>query len=406
MPATNQNLRILLLAPGISIHSQRFLQMLLDAGHTVTFVDSHAPKLERTGRCKFVPLPSTRLERSRLRGTSRLSSWIKLAKLRLIWQNAQPDLVHVHWVDYRAFQCAQARLHPLVLTCWGSDINNLFDPDHQDREYRQRIARALAVADHITADSPEVVERCEILAGSKLNTSLFYFGIDTNLFRPGYTEQAQALREQLGIPLCARVMLSPRALRPLLGHHHVLEAFACIANQPQFDDVVLVFKRFLLLADGYEERLKARTCELGLDRRVYWMDEIPYEQMPAEYAIADIVVNYPERDGFPVTLLEAVACKRVVISSDLPAYRGAFENLSVTVPPCNVDALADAMRSCLTEESFLRRERVEKVFRIVSEKGTREKQMQVIENVYETLVCNKRRTALITKLMRPNRRGV
>jgi glycosyltransferase involved in cell wall biosynthesis len=42
------------------------------------------------------------------------------------------------------------------------------------------------------------------------------------------------------------------------------------------------------------------------------------------YALADVVLNFPRMDGFPVTFLEAAACQRPVISGRLPAYAGSF----------------------------------------------------------------------------------
>jgi glycosyltransferase involved in cell wall biosynthesis len=56
------------------------------------------------------------------------------------------------------------------------------------------------------------------------------------------------------------------------------------------------------------------------------------------------------REGLPRTILEAMATGRAVITTDMPGCRDPIEDgkSGIIVPPRNVDALADAMRSFLT----------------------------------------------------------
>lgn len=83
---------------------------------------------------------------------------------------------------------------------------------------------------------------------------------------------------------------------------------------------------------------------LGVGHAIRWIPQVPYRDMPAVYALADIIVNYPHHDAFPSTLLEAAACARPVITSDLPAYRNTFvERYCRLVEPQNSAALADAL---------------------------------------------------------------
>ena len=379
-------LHVLLIAPGISVHSQRFLQMLLDAGHTVTLVDSHNPKPEGAERYAFVPYPGMfGLERLGLRTVNRLGHRIKAVRLKSIWKRATPDVVHVHWVDQRAYHCALAGVHPMVLTCWGSDINNLFDSNNRDTEHRARVTRALVHADHITADSKEVLDRCERLVGRKLNSSPFYFGIDLEKFRPGYVEEAATLRTRLGIAASAKVVLSTRRLVPLMQHEKVLRAFAKAVKQTVTDAVIL-FNRYLSTDREYRTQLKSLADSLGISDRVVWMDGIDNKEMPVVLAASDVVVNFPDRDGFPVSLFEAAACKRAVITGSLKAYDGVFDDAFISVPPNDEPGLCDAIKHCLTEDADQRNQRTESAFARVHEVGSQSASMKDIEAVYEQAV--------------------
>lgn len=75
-----------------------------------------------------------------------------------------------------------------------------------------------------------------------------------------------------------------------------------------------------------------------------WVDDTaPY------YAIMDILVLPSYREGFPNAPLEAAAMELPVVATDIPGTRDAVENgkTGTLVPPCNAEALAQAIRSYL-----------------------------------------------------------
>jgi glycosyltransferase involved in cell wall biosynthesis len=172
-----------------------------------------------------------------------------------------------------------------------------------------------------------------------------------------------------------------------MGHEYILQAFAEIANDHQLNETVLVFKKYLssYFPEEYQ-RVCLRIKELGLEGRVRWLDEIPYEQVPAQYKMADIIVNYPEQDGLPVTFFEVAACKRPVISSDLPDYKGTFDDSFIMVPPKDARLLAQALRTCLTENPEQTQQRVEKAFEIACEIGSQQKNIEVINEVFNQAI--------------------
>lgn len=168
-----------------------------------------------------------------------------------------------------------------------------------------------------------------------------------------------------------------------MGHHYVLEALSRIVHCPDLPHTLLVLKRYLAYSDGYEESLRVQARRLGLEDRIRWLEPSRNDEMPIEYAMADVVVNYPERDGFPVTLFEAAACRRAVVTSGLRAYRPVFGKDTVwTAPPANPDRLAEALKACISEEPAARATRLERAFRIVSERGDQQRCFASLVNVY------------------------
>lgn len=352
-------MKVLMLASGSTIHSKRVLNWLLENGCSVVFMDykNPAPKLARNrDRFRYLPYPYTGVSFYRnllgSRISSQLSFWIVALPLRMVWRYIKPDVVHLHQVDDRAYHCARVGLKPLILTVWGSDVNQHFLPG-ADPHRRRMASQALSAADLIMVDAPDMAEKCALLAGREVRMELLPLGVNTKAFRPGYDEAAAEWRRRLAIPSDAAVLLSIRAWKPIYNHHSILEAFSQARLRLKRNSL-LVFKTYELTRypdlQRYEIGLRKRVQELGLADSVRWLGEVAFEQMPEIYALADIILNYPTMDAFPVTFLEAAACERPVITCRLPSYEGSFaESFFHMVEPDKVAALADAIVEVVNE---------------------------------------------------------
>ena len=244
--------------------------------------------------------------------TEAVIEWLHRIQYRIWWRAVRPDIVHVNCVADSAYHLARAGVRPLVLTVWGTDVNQHFFQD-ADEAHRRRARLALRHAEAIIIDSPHMAEKCTKLAEKTVRTELLPLGIDTNLFHPGYREAALNWRKKLEIPATSRIILSIRAFQRRYGHDAALDAFAR-ALPALGGEAILVFRRYNLNeAENYETHLRKRSESLGLSHRIRWMDAVPYEQLPELYALADLVVNYPLYDAFPVTFMEAAACGRPVV---------------------------------------------------------------------------------------------
>lgn len=75
--------------------------------------------------------------------------------------------------------------------------------------------------------------------------------------------------------------------------------------------------------------------------------------MPRIIASASMVVLPSYREGLPKTLIEAAACARVVVTTDVPGCRDAIDPdvTGVLVPVRNAEMLADAIKDLITDPS-------------------------------------------------------
>jgi glycosyltransferase involved in cell wall biosynthesis len=393
-------MKVLMLAPGHSIHSKRPLQWLLESGCEVAFLDYQDPRPACRGRYRFLRLwPPVGMGYCQAvfgaEAAARVSVWRYSLQLRLV-RRIRPDVVHVHWVDDRAYACARSSLRPLVLTVWGSDVNKEFLPG-ADPGSRQRMGQALAAADLVFVDSADMPDKCAALAGRAVRTELLPLGIDTRRFHPGNQSATVDWRRKLEIPDGAPVFFSIRAFQEHYGHHIILEAFAR-AQARSGRQAVLVLKKYNTenpLGSGlsYEDALRRRAEELGVGPQLRWLEDVPDSQVPQLYALADAIVNYPVMDAFPVTFLEAAACETPVISCRLPSYAGTFaEKCFRLVDYGDVNALAAALAEFMRATSGERK------------KGVAEARL-VVEQEFSEAVAKGRLLQCYNQLTRRNGRG-
>lgn len=313
--------RILLFGDFNVIHTRRYFDIMSKAGCEVFALDKgrppHPMPLPR-GRYLAGPLQGRRLfEAFFSPPTARaLGEKFMAVQFKLLAARFRPDIVHVQWIDDWSLRIGRAVSRPLVLTAWGTDINQTRDRDF-DPAARTRIAEALKRCALLIGDSADLIEQAEALAGRRLRSLSLPIGIDTGFFRPGFDAEAAAWRRRLAIPPDAPVILSPRALRELYGHHLIIEAFAALPRAPAS---FLVIKAYDCWDEGYRRRLLEMAAALGVADRLRIIDEVAYSELPALCAMADVAVNFPAMDALPVTFLECLACGLPVVTNPLPAY--------------------------------------------------------------------------------------
>jgi glycosyltransferase involved in cell wall biosynthesis len=112
----------------------------------------------------------------------------------------------------------------------------------------------------------------------------------------------------------------------------------------------------LLLVGGGDKvsSYAALARQLGIAGQTRFGGWVPHDALGPYYAAADVVVLPSVRtEAFGMVVIEALACARAVIASDLPGLRTVVGSTQggVLVPPGDAGALATAIRDLLSEPS-------------------------------------------------------
>lgn len=331
-PAIGRPLRLAFVAHPNSIHTRRWTAWFAAAGHEVTIVDPVGVEPE-PGIAEGVAIVRVSKARSR---ASRGEVGRALAGLR-------PNVVHAHYLARFGWSAASAGVHPLVMTPWGSDLLQV-----RWSQLRTRLWNRLALrrADLVTVSS-DGMRQAAIAAGARADrVRLIHHGVDTARFAPG--DVSPGLAALLGAD--GPIILSPRTIKPLYRHEVVLEAVAAMLRRGTVRPTMVVSA---LGADPATlASLRQRAEALGIGDRLRILPSVGHDELPDLYRAADVVVSVPETDSFAVTLLEAMACGRPLVATNLPAVGPILRDLhpvaaDLLVPIGDADRTAAAIERAL-----------------------------------------------------------
>lgn len=161
--------------------------------------------------------------------------------------------------------------------------------------------------------------------------SVIMNGIDTDLFHPQDQQQA---RQQLQLPESVTVIGCAARFTAVKSHNHLIQAFSELPEHCH-----------LALAGGgeLEDDLRALVNNLNINDRVHFLGVV--ENMPCFYRAIDIFCMASEREGLPLSPLEAQSCERVAVLTDVGGCREAVDpDSGLLVHHGNIEQLRDALR--------------------------------------------------------------
>jgi glycosyltransferase involved in cell wall biosynthesis len=204
------------------------------------------------------------------------------------------------------------------------------------------------LASHIVAQNTDMLIHFYNRWPYRNKVKLIPRGVDINKFKPGIGHQNR-FRHQLGIPK-ERILLGCVAnLVPVKGHPTLIEAVSKLE------------KVHLLIAGRvddaqYKVQLEDQVQGLNIESRVHFLGSV--DDIPGFLNEMDII-SLPtwdkwRKEGCPVALLEAMACEKACVASNIPGARDIIQDAvnGLMVPPEDVEALSEAIRQLSDDLDF------------------------------------------------------
>lgn len=324
-------------------HSHRLplAQAALGAGFDVavaTRVNAHAAAIQDCG-CEVIPL-----QRLRRRSLNPFRELAAIAELADVYRRWHPDIVHhvaMKPVLYGSLAARLADVRSTVNALAGlgfvyssrTPLARILRPAI-GLALRFALNRVGSVAIVQNDDDAAMLARIGLTRPGAVQV-IRGSGVDLERFRPRPAGDH-------GPPI---VMLASRMLWDK-GVREFVEA----ATRLKADNVSA---RFVLVGGRDEENPTA----IPADQLARWQQGGAVEwwghreDMPEVLSQATIACLPSYREGLPKVLLEAAACGKPTIATDVPGCRDVVERgaTGLLVPPHDADALADAIRTLLTD---------------------------------------------------------
>jgi len=135
--------------------------------------------------------------------------------------------------------------------------------------------------------------------------------------------------------------------------------------------------------EGYRERLDRLAAELGVGAAVVFEGRI--DTVRHAYAAGNVVMLSSISEGFPFSLIEAMACGRATVSTDVGGVGEAVGDTGLVVPPREPEAMARATLGLLRDPA--RRQALGRAARDrVLDQFTLERTVGTFRHLYQALV--------------------
>lgn len=298
-------MRLLYFTERDSPHDQRFLAALANTPHQVFALRQYETR-EKT----FTGMTELHWQEGQPDWTDWRGWQEGKAQLQHILVDLQPDLIHAGPIQGPAFLTALTGFHPLLSMSWGSD---LLIHAHRSPWMRCATRYTLSQSEILLADCQTVADEAVKLGLSSDKIVRFPWGVDLDHFSPSHgAAEGIKLRKNLGWE-DAFIVLCNRSWSPLYGVDLLAKAFTEASKRnPSL--------RLLLVGDGPQSE-EIRQLLAPVAEKVSlpgWLDR---KSLPGVYCAADLFVSPSHSDGSSISLLEAMACSRPVLASDIPGNR-------------------------------------------------------------------------------------
>lgn len=309
-------------------------------------------------------------------------NWMKTAyllsifRLKKVIKEFGCDILHAHSASSYGLLGSLANFHPYIISVWGNDVYNF---PQKSKLFSSLLKYNFDKCDRIFSTSKIMARETSKYTAKRIDVTPF--GIDLKIFKPGCSV---SLFEQNDI-----VIGTIKSLEKKYGSEDLLNAFIILKNKyPE-----LPLKLLFVGRGSLENNLKKIIKENGLEASVIITGFVPFNKISDYHNMLDIYVAPSTEDSetFGVAILEASACEKPVIVSDVGGLPEvvAENQTGFFCKPNNPEMLAEKIEK-LIFNAELRGKMGETGRKFVLENYNWDNNLNQIIAVYDELIGNKK----------------
>lgn len=325
-------MKIVILGPANNPHIEKWANKFIELNQTVylIYLKNHSPRTDEINN-------QVKLFELNYSGTS--GYYLNCLKLKKIINQIKPDIIHTHYASGYGTLARISKIHPIVLSVWGSDI---YEFPKKNILNRYILKKNLKNADFLTSTSNCMKQ--ETLKYTNKPIKVIPFGIDKKIFKKNNIIKSND----------DTIIISTfKSLEHIYGLEYAIDGVALFIKKYS----TLLNKKIIYRIYGSGSLysfLKKKINDEKLNENIFLMGRVSNKCIPDILSSTDVTLYTSINESFGVSLVESMACEVPVIASINPGFEEVLDNgkNGVLVNQFNPDDIARKLYELLSNDAI------------------------------------------------------
>lgn len=331
-------MRILLLADTYSEHTEKWALGLANRGILVGLFSFNKASYEwyihKNITVFFEPDKKINAE-----STLTKIAYIKYVSiLKKIIKQFKPTILHAHYATSYGLVGALSGFKPFVISAWGTDVMKF---PQKNFVAKSILKYNFKHADLICATSNTIKEYIHQVISK--DVTVIPFGININEFKPKIVDT--------NFKITDFVIASIKPLELIYKIDILIISFSQISQKH-------LHLKLLIIGEGSEDgNLKELVKKLNIYDKVVFTGRIPFNEISNYYNKINILVNISQYESFGVSVIEAMACEKPVIVTNVGGLKEIVnsDDVGLKVEVDNIEQTKNAIEKLITDKELCER---------------------------------------------------
>ena len=283
--------KICFLADAHSIHTRKWVQYFSRLNNEI-----HVISMRETD---YVYESNVHVHVLRSIGANKLSYFLLIKTVKKLIKNIKPDILHSHYATSYGLYGRMCNFHPFVISVWGSDV---YEFPKGNKIKGLLLKYILKGADKVCSTSNDMAEETKKYYDKDI--VITPFGVDIDKFKCN-TPILNSNYITIGVS---------KGLEKVYGLNYLIEGFSELTQEYRGTKEL----RLLIVGDGTQRtELETLVKKLNINSQVTFTGKIDNEKVPYYINKMDIVCLPSLSESFGVSAVEACACGRPIIATEV-----------------------------------------------------------------------------------------
>jgi glycosyltransferase involved in cell wall biosynthesis len=247
--------------------------------------------------------------------------WNVVEKLVEFVDKNKIDIIHSHHIGPLLYGSLLKIRRPKL-----KHVHTIHDAWYLSNKKYRFLTKSIQRLTSVTIISDAVAVAEVVKETAKINSDYIILnGINTKYFSPISKHKA---RSKLNLPQNEKLIGCAARVEKGKGHKTLIKT---LLKLPEKTSLVFAGE------GSQKEKMKDYAKKIKVSHRIYWLGNV--SQMPTFYSAIDTFCLFSEKEGLPLSVLEAMSCNRPVVVSDVGGLKEVVNNDLGFIVPLNKESL-------------------------------------------------------------------